>query len=289
MPLVWHVREAVHEGHLGIRKRLLSWLVRVLPDEIIYISVDNQQRLTGSRKGIVSYNFVDLRRFDRNLNGHDVRDTLDIDHKAKVVLFLGGLSQIKGTLPFLRALDLARQRLPEIVCLLAGNTNPSIRPIRRIGRRLLRAIGYSTYMQEAQALLRSQVEAGYVRPVGFRSDVERLIAASDLVVFPSVVPHFARPVMEAGAMAKPVVASRVGGVEEVVQHGQTGLLVPPNDPEALADGIVSVLTDEDLAARLGEQGYQQAVRLFDARRNVAQILEVYERLLGCANTSQRVG
>ena len=115
--------------------------------------------------------------------------------------------------------------------------------------------------------------------MGFRSDVERLVAASDLVVFPSVVPHFARPAIEAGAMAKPVVASRLGGVEEVVQHGRTGLLVPPNDPAALADGIVSVLTDEDLAGRLGEQGYRQALRLFDARRNVPRTVAIYERLL----------
>ena len=250
-----------------------------MPDEVIYISKDNQERLAGNGKGVVIYNFVDLRRFDRNLNGDGVRDALNIDRKAKAVLFLGGLSRIKGILPFLRALDLVRQQLPDIVCILAGDTNPPMRPIGLIGRRLLSAIGYSTYVQKAQSLLESQAREGYVWPVGFRGDVEHLIAASDLIVFPSTAPHFARPIIEAGAMAKPVVASRLGGVEEVVADGQTGLLVPPNDPEALAEAMVRILTDEDLATDMGEKGYKQARRLFNAQRNVRQVASVYERLL----------
>ena len=81
----------------------------------------------------------------------------------------------------------------------------------------------------------------WVRLLPFRPDPERLNAAADLVVFPSTLPHFARPVIEAGAMAVPVVASRLGGVEELVEDGMTGILVPPGDPAALGDAIARVL------------------------------------------------
>lgn len=80
-------------------------------------------------------------------------------------------------------------------------------------------------------------------------------------------------------MTKPVVASRIGGVEELVVDGKTGLLVSPGDATTLAQAIMNVLQDEDLARRLGEAGYQQARRRFDAERNTRQTQEVYERLL----------
>ena len=281
VPLVWHDRETVHDGHCGVRKQVMCWLMRVLPDEIIYMCQDYQRRLTGRRRGVVIYDFVDFDRFDRNLDGGAERKRLGIPPTARVALFLGGASLIKGARPLSQALPLVRQRVPQFTCIVAGHTQVgSPRSLGGIWRRVRAQIGFPSDVQKVQDSLSAQAKEGWVCLAGFRTGVEQLIAASDVVLFPAVVPHFARPVIEAGAMAKPVVASRLEGMEEIVQHGRTGLLVSPNDPEALAAAIISVLTDENLAARLGEQGYQQARRLFDARRNVAQTIEVYERLLG---------
>jgi glycosyltransferase involved in cell wall biosynthesis len=281
VPLVWHVREAVHNGHLGVRKRLLSWLVGTLPDEVIYISKDYQRRMAMRRRGLVIYNFVDFQRFDRNLDGTVVRERLGIPRTASVALFLGGVSLIKGVMPLSLAIPHVRERVPGFICLVAGRTQIGrAYSLGSLWRRLRAQVGRPAEIQKAQASLSALAAEGMVHLVGFRTDVEQLIAASDVVLFPSTVPHFPRPVIEAGAMAKAVGASRIGGVEEVVEHERTGLLVPPNDPESLATSIVSILTDRSLAARLGEAGYRQARRLFDARRNVAQTIEVYERLLG---------
>ncbi len=280
VPLIWHVRETVHQGHWGVRKRMIRWLVRNLPDEVIYISRDNQRRLADDRhRGWVIYNFVDFARFDRHLDGMVARERLDIPATARVALFLGGISLIKGALPLSRALPLIRQRVPEFICLVAGRTQ--VRQPRSLGelwRRWRSLVGWPTDVQKVQDLFSAQAAEGWVRLLGFRTDVEQLIAASDVVLFPAVVPHFARPVIEAEVMAKPVVASRLPSIEEVVRDGQTGLLVPPNDPEALAAAVVAILTDESLATRLGEGGYQQR-RQFDARSNMAQVVKVYERLL----------
>jgi glycosyltransferase involved in cell wall biosynthesis len=119
----------------------------------------------------------------------------------------------------------------------------------------------------------------------FRADPERLMAAADLVVFPSTVPHFARPVIEAGAMARPVVASRLGGVEELVEDGRTGLLVPPRDPDALGDAIARVLLDPAMARRMGEAAHAAYLRRFAREPVMRQVMEVYDRVLAAAPTS----
>ena len=98
---------------------------------------------------------------------------------------------------------------------------------------------------------------------GIRRDVPDILAASDCVVFPSTVPHFARPIIEAAAMGVPSVASNLGGPQELVADGETGLLVHPRDPAALAHGIAEILCDPARARAMGEAAYQRARRLFD--------------------------
>lgn len=281
VPLVWQVREPVHPGHLGLRKRLLSLLVKQLADEALFISEYDKRRLVGNGKGEVVYNFVDFERFDRTLSGKDVRDNLGIPEHAKLVLFLGGLGVVKGIFVLLEALHLAKQEMPELTCIIgAGRHHPSNRLISRIARRVLPMLGSGTVPQRVHALMDRYNMHDYLYLLDFRTDVERLIAASDLVVFPSIEPHFARPVIEAGAMAKPVVTSCIGGPEELVDDGETGLLVPPGDATALAQAILTILQDDELASRLGERGYNRARWLFDARKNVQRVVTIYERLLG---------
>lgn len=281
VPLVWHIRESVVDGHLGLRKKLLGQIVEHLPDEAIFISHDGRRLLVGDRTGVVIPNFVNLERFDRNLDGISVRDELALPPGVKVILFLGGISRIKGIFPLLEALHMAKEQVPELHCLLAGAQyqQSSALPVRA-ARAFLPLIGQGTHSQRVYTMLRQYRMESYVRLLPFRRDVERLIAASDLVVFPSVEPHFARPIIEAGAMAKPVVASRIGGVEELVVDGETGRLVSPNDPQALAEALVSMLASLDDAHRMGENGYSRAHQLFNAETNVRATIDVYERILG---------
>lgn len=279
-PLVWHVREPVSPGHIGLRRRILSRLFTHFADEGIFISEYDRQQLTQGTKGTVVYNFVDFARFDHTITGKEVRNELGLSSDAKVILFLGGRSVVKGIFPLLKAMPQVKQHIVDVHLLVGGGVyHSSGRLLSRFARFLLPLFGSGTVAQRVDKTLDRHALRDCVHLLKWRTDIPQLLAACDLLVFPSITPHFARPVIEAGAMAKPVVASRIGGVEELVVDGETGKLVPPNNPQALAEALVSVLSSPDNARRMGENGCSRAHQLFNAETNVCATIDVYHRIL----------
>jgi len=96
---------------------------------------------------------------------------------------------------------------------------------------------------------------------------------------PSLEEGLGVAVLEAMAMAKPVVVSNAGGLPEAVAPGETGLIGPAGDPEALAEALVSLLTDRERARKMGEAGRARARREFDKPRVVERIRALYESVL----------
>jgi glycosyltransferase involved in cell wall biosynthesis len=116
---------------------------------------------------------------------------------------------------------------------------------------------------------------GRVCFLGFRDDVEELMAACDVAALPSRYEPFGMPAAEAGACSKPVVASRVGGLREVVVDGETGLLVKPGDADELAEALRKLLTDPSLRAKMGSAGAARALKLFTPKAVAHKVLEAY--------------
>jgi glycosyltransferase involved in cell wall biosynthesis len=106
-----------------------------------------------------------------------------------------------------------------------------------------------------------------------------VLAKADIFVTPSVSEGLGVAVLEAMAMGRPVVATATGGLPEAVLDGETGLLVPPGEPAALAEALVSLLRDPTRARRMGEAGRERALAHFDSRRIVPRILALYEALV----------
>jgi glycosyltransferase involved in cell wall biosynthesis len=278
--VVWHVRESVHPGHAGVRRRWLGRAIRRWSDAALFIAEDDRRRLTGGAYGEVIPNYVDHARFDRALDGAAVRAELGVPADAPLVVFFGGVASLKGAHVLLPALLRARRAVPGLHAVIAGAEGPWSRsPVARAARAILPLLGTGTERQRFLRAYREGGMEGWVRLLPFRSDPERLTAAADLVVFPSTRPHFARPVIEAGAMATPVVASRLGGVEELVEDGRTGLLVPPGDPDALGDAMARILTDPALARGMGEAGFARSLERYARAPNLRRLLSVYDALL----------
>jgi glycosyltransferase involved in cell wall biosynthesis len=119
-----------------------------------------------------------------------------------------------------------------------------------------------------------------VELLGARGNVSELLARSDVFVLSSRSEGFPVSILEAMAAGLPVVATDVGGVAEAVVDGETGILVPAADPEALAAALEKLVADVGLRDRLGAAGRERALRLFDAPRYRAAHLDLYRRELG---------
>jgi glycosyltransferase involved in cell wall biosynthesis len=130
---------------------------------------------------------------------------------------------------------------------------------------------------EAQA--RSLGVEDRVKFLGYRSDIADLLADCDVFVLPSLYEGLPLSILEAMSAGKPVIATHIGGTDEAVIAGETGLLVPPADSAALAAAIRSLLTDRPLAQRLATAGRARVAQEFSAAKMVQQVIAVYDELL----------
>jgi glycosyltransferase involved in cell wall biosynthesis len=118
----------------------------------------------------------------------------------------------------------------------------------------------------------------HVMLAGFRADILSLHKAFDVFVMSSVTEGLGTSLLDAMACGKPVVATTVGGIPEVVVHDETGLLVPPRDPPAMAEAIVRLLSDASLRDRMGAAGLARVRERFSAETMVKNTLRVYQQL-----------
>jgi glycosyltransferase involved in cell wall biosynthesis len=282
VPVVWHVREPLYRGAFGLRRALVRGCIDRCSSAVIAISKADAARLIQGPKVHVVYNFVNFEVFNRDIDSTRIRESLGIDSRARIVLMLGGRVESKGADVLVRAASLSMKRDPTLVFLIAGvplgGQSPSW--IKRTARHAIESIGAVPNMgRRVRSLILEHRLEKVVRFLGMRSDVPWLLAAADVLVWPATVPHFARPVIEAGAMARPVIASDFAASRETVVDGETGILVAPRDPGALAEAIARVFSDAQAARRMGEAGYRLARERYDARRGAESIMAIYDQVL----------
>ena len=178
------------------------------------------------------------------------------------LLCIGRLIPIKGHLVLLRALAQARARLPGVTLDIAGRG--SLEPALK---------SYARELELAEA----------VRFRGFVSPVQNAIEDAAIVVVPSLGEGFGMVALEAMERARPVIASAVGGLPEIVAHGETGLVVPSADADALAGAIVALAGDLPQASAMGVAGRERALTKFTPEQSAARIEELYKVARGVAS------
>ncbi|MCX7975019.1 MAG: glycosyltransferase [Candidatus Aminicenantes bacterium] len=114
--------------------------------------------------------------------------------------------------------------------------------------------------------------------LGFREDIPRILASLDLFVLSSHLEGLGSSLLDAMASRLPIVATRAGGIPEIVRHGETGLLVPPKDPETLAKAIIELYHDRKLANYLAEKGREFVRRHFSAEAMANRVVDLYFNL-----------
>ncbi len=199
-----------------------------------------------------------------------LREELSIPSDVRLVISVGRLVAGKAPHLFMEAAQRVAPSMPEVYFILVGGPDrlePGQRP--------------SSYGDQLAKAVRASNLGQRLILTGHRSDVERFYAAADLLVYCPALPEgFGMPPLEAMRYARPVVASAVGAVPEIVVDGQTGRLVPPGNVEALTGAMLDLLGNPDRARALGLAGQVRLKREFDLRTQAARVMQVYETVQG---------
>jgi len=140
-------------------------------------------------------------------------------------------------------------------------------------------VGEGPQRTELEALALTLGVTHAVRFIGFRSDATALLACAEMSVLPSLAEPAGLALLEAMALARPVVATRAGGPLEIVVDGETGLLVPPGDAAALASAILTLVSSPALCDRMGRSGQERYRSRYTAAGMARATLDIYRRML----------
>lgn len=235
----------------------------VLPHRVVTVS-DYVRRYLVDEKGIRADKVVsiptgiDLNRFNPASTPDTLRAELGLSKEALIIGTVAILRRKKGHHVILEAIPEVLKEVPEAFFVFAGDG-----PQRLNIEEKIKELGINER----------------VRLLGLRTDIPTVLKGLDVFVLPTLQEALGTSFLEASAMGKPTIGTRVGGVPEAVVDGVTGLLVEPSDPKGLAKALIRLLKDPDLRARLGFEGRKRAESEYSMEVMVKRMLELYKSLV----------
>lgn len=279
IPFVWHVRESPVPGYFGFRLRFVRRLLRRAGERVIFLSQADKQAWVESSNGKIVHNFIDLERFKATEGGGDRSILGEINPDKPNLLFLGGMTKIKGFMVLLDALKRLKDKGLEVNCLCPGTKDHGARPRGKLVeaiKGILVAAGVQPYWKKCEQRIEALGLKANICRLPFITEIVNLYAISDCLVFPAMEPHFARPVIEAQACGVPVVASRIDGVTELMEGVDCGHMVVVGDAAGLAEALEAILKDHEGNRVRAANGRRNAEDNFDSVKQIMKIEAIYE-------------
>jgi glycosyltransferase involved in cell wall biosynthesis len=204
----------------------------------------------------VIHSGIDPERFAAERSNH-LRSEFNLGSDEKIVINVAHLAGHKGQKYLVQAIPRVLDKIPNVRFFI---------------------IGKGELMADLKQLSGSLGLNKKLVFTGFREDVGAFYNLADLFVMSSVQEGLGTSIMDALAVGKPVVAARSGGIPEIIRNGETGRLVEPANPVALADGIIELLMRPDLARRMAQQGQKEVCARFSIDAMVEAYIEVYQHM-----------
>jgi len=260
----------------GVSRRIMrgcDWLISHLDTHCYADSTSqrdllvNEHLVRASRISVLgagSLSGVNLERFDPHVSRGEgaagLRRELGISEQSLVILFVGRLAKEKGIRELVSAFRVLQVDRKDVELILVG---PSLE---------------SEWDPLSGETLKEISRNPHIHVVGFSPKPEKYMGAADVLCLPSYREGFGSAVIEAAAMGVPAVASRVVGLVDAVVDGETGVLVPAKEVEALRDALAMMLSAPEIRRRMGCAARERAVRDFDSRIVNRLVFEEYKRL-----------
>ncbi|HEV7842469.1 MAG TPA: glycosyltransferase family 4 protein [Pyrinomonadaceae bacterium] len=267
VPLISHIRGRFED----ISRRDRSFLLPV--KRFVFVSENTMQAFgheAGAGRGAVIYDGIDVKERDEH-TGASVRAEFDIPPDAKIVGMVARIAPAKDYPTLIRAAARVCAIEPRVRFLIVGEHSG--------------VEAYREHFEEVKRLIEEHNLAPYFIFTDFREDVQRLTAAMDVFVLSTHMEGLPLVILEAMAQGRAVVATDVGGIPEIVHHGETGLLAPHEDDERLAAHLIALLNDEEKRERIGSAGCEFVKSNFSRETFVLGMTSLYREVLGLKQVS----
>jgi glycosyltransferase involved in cell wall biosynthesis len=241
---------------------LLDCFVVRHADRVVAVSkkIVSRMKLAGidSKKIFLIENGVNLERFRDNIPPDSIRESLKIKKEALVVGTVGALTKEKGHSYLLKAIPKVVQRFPEVIFLFVGDgrERPNLEDIAS-------KLGIADKVVFA----------------GMRKDVPEILSILDVFVLPSLNEGLPMALLEAQAAKVPVIGTRVGAIPDVVEDRLTGILIPPKNPQSIAEAIIMILSDKKFADGIAQKGFERVRDNFSSEKMGDKYLSIYKELI----------
>lgn len=270
IPVIVHIRSLFIDQKYNFRIYLMKKVLQKITSLNIAITslevsqIGNLERT--KYKTLIVPEFLDDSDFEVPKNINEIKTRFKINISDKVVLFLGGISEIKGTKIFLDAIN----KIPysNVKFIIAG-------PIKNYSKSKI----ISDYYKSCVELINSMKKTHSVNLLGNVNNVTELISVSDILISCSTKTHFSRPIIEAWAQSKAVIASDILHNRELVTPYVNGILYPSDDSNSLAKAIKELLDDDQLRLHLGMNGLKTAKERYYSATNFSIIFDACRKLL----------
>jgi glycosyltransferase involved in cell wall biosynthesis len=259
-PCIWYVK-----GDLG--NKVLDRIGFVMADRILFLS-EMTKNLKYPELIRKYYNKIEILKIGLDLTSinsicHDnlkLRQELSVKKENINLAYLGAIAPYKGLDYLIDAVSIVKNRVRNIMLYIVGDHCVE---------------EYAYFKNVLKEKLKDNSLIKNVQFTGWRPDALDILSLMDIYVLPSLSEGVPRSIVEAMALGKPVVSTKVGGIPEIVLDGETGFIVPPRDPNGLADGIITLAKDDQLRARFGDKGQKTVIANYSIERNIAGLQRVY--------------
>jgi glycosyltransferase involved in cell wall biosynthesis len=270
--VVWHIRDRIDDDYLPAPVvKVFRWLCQVVPYHVITNSHATLQtlHLPPPKAATTIYSGVDCNGETQFSVVHDgvVEDDFapgTANKAVPLVAIVGRVARWKGQHIFLRAAAKVRREIPEVKFQIIGSC----------------LFGEESYEAELHDLVKELQLEDCVEFTGFISNVSDYMQKLDVLVHASITSEpFGLVVVEGMVAGKPVVATRGGGVLEIVRDGETGVLVEMGSVDEMANAMVYLLKNPDVARKMGQAGRERVRECFTIDLTVQKVQEVYDDVL----------
>jgi glycosyltransferase involved in cell wall biosynthesis len=245
-----------------IHRRIINKFLARCSDKVVAVSETVKKDILtydglSEDKVRVIYNGIDTDRF-LNINGSLIRSKLGISSEAPVVGTVGRLALQKGQKYLIDAVSTLREKFPQIALLFVGDG-----PLRNELENHVKALG---------------IEMNVIF-LGIRRDIPQILSAIDIFVLPSLWEGLPSALIEAMASGKPIIASDIPPIREIVNSEKVGILVPPKNSNAIADSIELLLHNKNLAENISNTAKEKAFSIFNIEITAQHYTDLFKNVL----------